>query len=82
MVRRHLGGPAARLLCGSGIETLEHLLYERQELAREREQLQERYRVELERWASAEKFIIRAKKQESLLIHHLYCARVQKEMAK
>ena len=82
MVRRHLGGPAACPLCGSGIETLEHLLYECQELAREREQLQERYGVELERWASAEKFIIRAKKQESLLIHHLYCARVQKELAK
>ena len=80
-VRRHLGGSLTCPLCASGIETLEHFLFECRELIQEREQLQERYGVKLERWTAAEKIISGAGKQESMLIHHLYRARVQKELS-
>ena len=81
MVRRHMDGPASCPLCHSATETLEHLLFECPELALTREQWQSWYRIELDRKQSAEKIIINANKQESLMIHRLYRARVQKELA-
>ena len=81
MVRRHMDGPASCPLCHSAIETLEHLLFECPELALAREHWQSWYRLELDRKKSAEKTIIKANKQESLMIHRLYRARVQKELA-
>ena len=81
MVRRHMDGPTSCPLCHSAIETLEHLLFECPELALARGHWQSWYRTDLDRKKSAEKTIIKANKQESLMIHLLYRARVQKELS-
>ena len=80
VVRRHSSSLPTCPLCNAARETLEHLMYECPELAQERELSQSRYGTELRRRIPAERFILSADKQESLMIHYIYTTRVRKEV--
>ena len=67
-------------LCGDREGTLEHFLYECTELLQDRKEVAEQTGMILPRTKAAEVFIVEADYQESLLIHRLYAARVEKEV--
>ena len=81
IARRHARGSAICPLCSDREESLEHFLYECTELLQERSHIERRDGVTIPRKKSPELFILEANYQESLLIHRLYTARVQKEMS-
>ena len=80
ILRRHIDRTERCTLCGNGLETLEHFLFECQELEQEREEAQKQYGIELIRTKSATRVILEANRLETRVIHQIYSVRVQKEL--
>ena len=81
LVKRHTNRSEKCPLCEDGIETLEHFIFECQELVQERQEARMRFKIELRRECSATRLFLEASNRETRVIHYIYTARTQKEIS-